>query len=82
MSKNIADVMEGARSQEYVQKKVSGKGKKQNDLVLVPKSTKEISKLLIEMEKKMLKHAQDLEFEEAAKVRDQLRQLRDQELLA
>ena len=82
VSKNIADVMEGARSQEYVQKKVSGKGKKQNDLVLVPKSTKEISKLLIEMEKKMLKHAQDLEFEEAAKVRDQLRQLRDQELLA
>ena len=82
VSKNIADVMEGARSQEYVQKRVSGKGKKQNDLVLVPKSTKEISKLLIEMEKKMLKHAQDLEFEEAAKVRDQLRQLRDQELLA
>ena len=30
----------------------------------------------------MLKHAEDLEFEEAAKVRDQLEQLRDQELLA
>ena len=44
VSKNIADVMEGARSQQYVQKKDSGKGKKQNDLVLVPKSTREISK--------------------------------------
>ena len=82
VSKNIADVMEGARSQEYVKKKVAGKGKKQSDLVLVPKSGKEMGKLLIELEKKMLKHAEDLEFEEAAKVRDQLKQLRDQELLA
>ena len=82
VSKNIADVMEGARSQEYVKKKVAGKGKKQSDLVLVPKSSKEMGKLLIELEKKMLKHAEDLEFEEAAKVRDPLEQLRDQELLA
>ena len=82
VSKNIADVMEGARSQEYVKKKVAGKGKKQSDLVLVPKSSKEMGKLLIELEKKMLKHAEDLEFEEAAKVRDQLERLRDQELLA
>ncbi len=82
VSKNIADVMEGARSQEYVKKKVAGKGKKQSDLVLVPKGSKEMGKLLIELEKKMLKHAEDLEFEEAAKVRDQLEQLRDQELLA
>ena len=82
VSKNIADVMEGARSQEYVKKKVAGKGKKQSDLVLVPKSSKEMGKLLIKLEKKMLKHAEDLEFEEAAKVRDQLEQLRDQELLA
>ena len=82
VSKNIADVMEGARSQEYIKKKVAGKGKKQSDLVLVPKSSKEMGKLLIELEKKMLKHAEDLEFEEAAKVRDQLEQLRDQELLA
>ena len=78
VSKNIADVMEGARSQEYVKKKVAGKGKKQSDLVLVPKSSKEMGKLLIKLEKKMLKHAEDLEFEEAAKVRDQLEQLRDQ----
>ena len=82
VSKNIADVMEGARSQEYVKKKAAGKGKKQSDLVLVPKSSKEMGKQLIELEKKMLKHAEDLEFEEAAKVRDQLEQLRDQELLA
>ena len=82
VSKNIADVMEGARSQEYVKKKAAGKGKKQSDLVLVPKGSKEMGKLLIELEKKMLKHAEDLEFEEAAKVRDQLEQLRDQELLA
>ena len=72
--------IEGA--QDYVKKKVSGKGKRQNDLVLVPKSSKERGKLLVELEKRMLKHAEDLEFEEAARVRDQLQQLRDQELLA
>jgi excinuclease ABC subunit B len=34
------------------------------------------------LEKKMLKHAQDLEFEQAAQVRDQLQTLRAQKLLS
>ena len=82
VSKNVADIMEGARSQEMVKRKVSGKKTTKNDLILVPKDPKEMGKLLMELEKKMLKHAQDLEFEEAARVRDQLQELREQELLA
>ena len=37
--------------------------------------------MITQMEKQMLKHAQDLEFEEAAHVRDQLHQLRQKQLL-
>mgnify|MGYP003324833838 CR=1 FL=1 len=82
ISKNVADVMEGARSQEMVKRKVSGKNKTKSDFIMIPREPKEIGKLLMELEKKMLKHAQDLEFEEAAKVRDHLTELREQELLA
>ena len=82
ISKNVADVMEGARSQEMVKRKVSGRNKTKGDFILIPKEPKEMGKLLMELEKKMLKHAQDLEFEEAAQVRDQLTELREQELLA
>ena len=82
VSKNVADVMEGARSQEMVKRKVSGKKNNKSDLLLIPKDPKKMGKLLMELEKKMLKHAQDLEFEEAARVRDQLQELREQELLA
>ena len=74
--------MEGARSQEMVKRKVSGRNKTKDDLIVIPKEPKEMGKLLMELEKKMLKHAQDLEFEEAAQVRDQLTELREQELLA
>ena len=82
VSKNVADVMEGARSQEMVKRKVSGKKNNKSDFLLIPKDPKKMGKLLMELEKKMLKHAQDLEFEEAARVRDQLQELREQELLA
>ena len=82
ISKNVADVMEGARSQEMVKRKVSGRNKTKGDFIVIPREPKEMGKLLMELEKKMLKHAQDLEFEEAAQVRDQLTELREQELLA
>ena len=79
ISKKIADVMEGARSQGPEKRK--GLVTK-SDLSVIPKDPKKMGKLLQDLEKKMLKHAQDLEFEEAANVRDQLQQLRNQQLLA
>ena len=78
ISKSIADVMEGARSTS-----TGSKSKRGNKVqpIIVPDSPKALGKLIIQMEKQMLKHAQDLEFEEAAHVRDQLHQLRQKQLL-
>ena len=78
ISKSIADVMEGARSTS-----TGSKSKRGNKVqpIIVPDSPKALGKLITQMEKQMLKHAQDLEFEEAAHVRDQLHQLRQKQLL-
>ena len=78
VTKSIADVMEGARSTS-----TGSKSKRGNKVqpIIVPDSPKALGKLITQMEKQMLKHAQDLEFEEAAHVRDQLHQLRQKQLL-
>ena len=39
-------------------------------------------KEIVKLEKKMFQHAKDLEFEEAAQVRDEISQLRDQVIKA
>ena len=80
VSKKIADIMEGARSAAPGAAK--GRKGKAVQLVEVPDSPKALGKLLAQLEKKMLKHAQDLEFEQAAQVRDQLQSLRAQKLLS
>jgi excinuclease ABC subunit B len=40
----------------------------------------ELGKAIAEMESKMIQHAQMLEFEEAAEIRDQIKRLREQVL--
>ena len=80
VSKKIADIMEGARSAAPGAAK--GRKGKAVQPVEVPDSPKALGKLLAQLEKKMLKHAQDLEFEQAAQVRDQLQSLRTQKLLS
>ncbi|MCH8058619.1 MAG: UvrB/UvrC motif-containing protein [Proteobacteria bacterium] len=40
-----------------------------------------LGKAIVELEKKMFKHAELLEFEEAARVRDQIHELKDRVLL-
>ncbi|MEC8808099.1 MAG: excinuclease ABC subunit UvrB [Pseudomonadota bacterium] len=79
-SKKIADIMEGARS--AAPSAAKGRKGKAVQPVEVPDSPKALGKLLAQLEKKMLKHAQDLEFEQAAQVRDQLQSLRAQKLLS
>jgi len=78
VTKSIADVMEGARSTS-----TGSKSKRGNKVqpIIIPDSPKALGKMITQMEKQMLKHAQDLEFEEAAHVRDQLHQLRQKQLL-
>jgi excinuclease ABC subunit B len=80
VTKKIADIMEGARSAAPGAAK--GRKRKTVQPIEVPDSPKALGKLLAQLEKKMLKHAQDLEFEQAAQVRDQLQTLRAQKLLS
>lgn len=78
ISKKVADIMEGAYGSS-----ARGRNTRKLDKVAEPESQynaispdqafKEIEKL----EKKMLQHAKDLEFEEAAAVRDEISKLRE-----
>ena len=80
VTKKVADIMEGARSAAPGAAK--GRKGKAVEPLDIPDSPKALGKLLAQLEKKMLKHAQDLEFEQAAQVRDQLQTLRAQKLLS
>jgi len=50
--------------------------------VEVPEDPKALGKLLKRLEKQMLEHARNLEFEQAAEVRDRIREIREERLLA
>ena len=82
IKKRIADIMEGAYS--------GGRGNKrgQSSAKVAESKTEYKSltpakaiKMIAKLEKDMFKHAKNLEFEEAAKARDEITQLREQALL-
>ncbi len=77
--KAVTDIMEDARSLSPAERdqarKVAETAAQYQHL-----SPSELGKSLAEMEKQMIHHAQMLEFEEAAEMRDQIRRLRDQVL--
>ncbi len=79
--KSVADIMEGARpgapmpAREYARVAET----QAEYAALTPK---QMAKKIQELEKQMYQHAQDLEFEEAAQVRDQIRTLQGQGILA
>ena len=81
VQKAVADVMEGARNAPGAAR---GRGRRDaKDRVgpqraprVVDTDPKALGKLLDELESKMYDHAKNLEFEEAAAVRDELRELR------
>ena len=81
ISKRIGDVMEGARSISPKRGKGVAKKVKTATPVAVPNNPKALGKLLEQMEKQMLDHAQNLEFEEAAALRDQVIQLKREHLI-
>jgi excinuclease ABC subunit B len=79
--KAIADIMEGARPGAPVSAKEYAKvAETQAEYAAL--SPKQMAKKIQELEKQMYQHAQDLEFEEAARVRDQIRALQGQGVLA
>ena len=85
--KAIADVMEGAREEKGEPKKGGKKGKgaersaygRAKPISTAPEDT---GKAIAALEKRMLEHAKNLEFEEAAALRDEVLALKEQLLLA
>ena len=71
--KQVADIMEAAYpAPDRTRRKVAD-GEPDYRLM----STEEVMKRAAKLEKKMLRHARDLEFEEAAKLRDEIQRIRD-----
>ncbi|ATI03560.1 MULTISPECIES: excinuclease ABC subunit UvrB [Cycloclasticus] len=75
--KKVTDIMEGtARSQRSTMKKAADEAAKYQAL-----SPAQMAKKIKELEAKMYQHSRDLEFEEAAKVRDEVNELQNQMVL-
>lgn len=70
ISKPITDIMEGAYAELHHQKKP-----KQNNIELL--SEDELLKKMTQLEKQMLTHAKNMEFEEAAMIRDEVLLLKE-----
>ncbi len=84
IEKQVADVMEGARGPAAGALRSPNKStrKGQPQAIEVPDDPKALGRLLEQLEEQMLEHAKNLEFEEAAQVRDQIRNIRAQKLMA
>ncbi len=74
IKKKVTDIMQAGNDKAVIDKR-------QQSMAIQAKiesmSSKELAKKLKQLEKDMLTHAQNLEFEQAAKVRDELKQLHD-----
>ncbi|MCZ6640239.1 MAG: excinuclease ABC subunit UvrB [Gammaproteobacteria bacterium] len=84
IQKSVSDVMEGARSQRPgAARGRSSRGQRGvAPLLDVPEDPKALGKLLKTLEERMMEHAKDLEFEQAAEVRDQIDEIRKVRLLS
>ena len=85
--KAISDVMEGAREEKGEPKKGGKKGRGTERSAYgrakpIPAAPEDTGKAIAALEKRMLEHAKNLEFEEAAALRDEVLALKEQLLLA
>ena len=80
--KGIADIMEGAYAGQGKTKrgKKVAEGLGRYDLDEPPVAIRDIAKELKRLDEKMYQHARNLEFEEAAQVRDEIGKLRERSL--
>ena len=79
LNKKVVDIL--ALGQNIAKTKAKGRGKSrsavQSDVVELDMTPKALQQKIHELEGQMMQHAQNLEFEEAAQIRDQLHQLRE-----
>jgi excinuclease ABC subunit B len=81
IQKAIKDVMEGARAGSPMPAKEYAEVAEEQ-MEYASMSVAEMSKKIKQLEQKMYQHARDLEFEDAAAVRDQLKMLQSKGVLA
>ena len=79
--KSVADIMEGARAGAPMSPKRYAKVAEET-AEYASLSPKQMAKKIEALEREMFQHAKDLEFEEAARIRDQIKSLQGQGLLA
>ena len=79
--KQVADVMDGARAPGAARKATKLRDRRRAPLE-IPDDPKALGKLIKRLENEMLEHAKNLEFEEAAVVRDRIQNIREERLLA
>jgi excinuclease ABC subunit B len=78
IKKNVADIMEGAYKMPYNLSKGASRKKVAEEIYEYSRmSPGQGMKKVRQLEQKMYKHAKDLEFEEAAKIRDEIERLKD-----
>ena len=83
--RRIADIMEGARSEagnRRGNKPSRGRAVAEKGADYAALNPQQAAGMLKKLEAQMYKHAQNLEFEDAARLRDQIHQLREQALLS
>jgi excinuclease ABC subunit B len=79
--KRVADVMEGARVAAPGAARGRTNGRDAGPVLEVPQDPKKLGKFLSGLEEQMLEHARNLEFEEAARLRDQIQKIREEALV-
>jgi excinuclease ABC subunit B len=84
VSTPIMDIMEGARADAAEAKATRGKGRKvaETSADYATLGPSQLAALLRRLEQQMYKHAQDLEFEDAARLRDEIRRVKAQQLVS
>ena len=78
IKKNVSDIMEGAYKMPYDLSKGASRKKVAEEIYEYSRMTPEQGmKKVRQLEQTMYKHAKDLEFEEAARIRDEITRLKD-----
>jgi excinuclease ABC subunit B len=81
--KAVSDIMEGAHAPTPTRSNTRrGRGNRSLQVADIPKDPVKLGKLLSKLEAQMLEHAQNLEFEEAAHMRDEIQFVRQQSLIS